>query len=93
MMQTMLTTKDNPYNPFDSYNDWYAWDAKHGYHTPSFLARVVVTSQELSEADQALAIDQAIDEIVDHDVTGMFVLVTKEVSDSEEDLMEGGGGS
>ena len=52
----MLTTVDNPYDPFTQYDDWYTWDERNGYHTTGLLARVVITSHELSEADQDLAI-------------------------------------
>ena len=64
----MLTTEDNPFSPVTQYNEWYAYDAQLGYHTPAYLARIVITSDELSEADQALAVEQAIDEIIaEHD--------------------------
>ena len=68
MVETMLTTIDNPYSPFNQYEEWYAWDRGKGYHTPEFLARVAVVSEELSDSDYSLAIDEAIDEIVKENV-------------------------
>ena len=68
----MLTTVDNPYDPFTEWDEWYAWDQSAGYHTPGFLARVARLSDELSEADQHLAIQDAIDEIVRENVLGVF---------------------
>ena len=68
----MLTTVDNPYNPFTQFNDWYAYDEAKGYRTTSFLARIVITSDELSEADQSVAIENAIDEIVRENVLGLY---------------------
>jgi hypothetical protein len=68
----MLTTVDNPYDPFKQFDEWYAWDESAGYHTSSFLARIVKTSDELSDADQSLAIEQAIDEIVRENVSGVY---------------------
>lgn len=65
MVNHMLTTIDNPFHPVTQYDEWYQWDESHGYHTVAYLARIVVSSDELSEADQALAIDKAIDEIVE----------------------------
>lgn len=67
----MLTTVDNPYSPFTEYDEWSQFDAAAGYHTPQLLARVVVTSSELSEADQDLAMEVAIDEIVTYNLSGM----------------------
>lgn len=72
----MLSTIDNPWNPFTHYAEWYAFDTSHGYNTPSLLARVVVTSDELSEYDQEQDILRAIDEIVSENVSGMHRKVT-----------------
>lgn len=68
----MLTTVDNPFDPFSQWDEWYAWDMNAGYHTPGFLARIVKTSYDLSDADQHLAIQQAIDEIIQENVLGVF---------------------
>lgn len=68
----MLTTIDNPYNPFTHYDEWYVWDEAAGYHTTAYLARITKTSFELSEADQDLAIEYAIDEIVQLNVLGVY---------------------
>lgn len=70
-MESMLTTVDNPYDPFTQFDEWYAYDESKGYHTTSLLARITRTSHELSEPDQSLAIEQAIDEIVFENVSGM----------------------
>lgn len=67
----MLTTVDNPFHPHSDFEAWHAYDKALGYNTMSLLARVVVTSSELSEADQDVAIENAIDEIVRENVSGM----------------------
>ncbi len=76
MEEHMLTTVDNPFNPFTQYDEWNAWDQTKGYHTSSFLARIVLTSDDLSEADESLAIEEAIDEIVEENVLGLYRKVT-----------------
>ncbi len=81
MIESMLTTTDNPFDPFTQYLDWDAWDRQAGYHTQSFLARLVVTSDNLSDADQELAVELAINEIVAHNITGNYVKVTRTVPD------------
>lgn len=73
----MLTTVDNPFNPFEEYSQWYAWDFMAGYHTPGALARIVRTSEEESEVDERADITDAIDEIVSENVTGMFRKVSR----------------
>jgi len=72
MLDSMLTTIDNPYNPFKDYDDWYAFDVQQGYFTCAYLARVAKTSDELSEADNDIAIEDAIDEIVELNVLGLY---------------------
>ena len=72
MIEHMITTVDNPYDPFTDFEGWYAYDEAAGYHTSSFLARLVFTSDDLSEADQTLAIEQAIDEMVEENVLGIY---------------------
>ena len=67
----MLTTVDNPYDPFTQWDEWYSWDENAGYHTPGLLARITHTSADLSEADQHQAIQMAIDEIVQENVLGV----------------------
>ena len=68
----MLTTVDNPYDPFTQFDEWYQYDQRMGYDTSGFLARIVKTSDELSEADQDVAIENAIDEIVEYNVLGLY---------------------
>jgi hypothetical protein len=79
MVKTMLTTVDNPFDPFDDFKAWYAYDVSSGYHTCSFLARILNDSDQLSDADHDLAIVMAIDEIVSENVLGIYRKVSKEV--------------
>jgi len=67
----MLTTVDNPFDPFTQWDEWYAWDQNAGYHTPGLLARVARLGEDLPEGDQHLAIQLAIDEIVQENVLGV----------------------
>lgn len=78
-MVSMLTTVDNPYNPFTHFDEWYAFDMSAGYFSSALLARVVKTSDDLSEADQSLAIEQAIEEIVRENVLGIYRKVSVDV--------------
>ena len=73
----MLTTKDNPWNPFTQWDEWYAWDVSHGYDTCRYLAAIAVDSPELSPAQNNRAINDAIDEIIDFNLTGNRVKVCR----------------
>jgi len=79
MIESMLTTTDNPFSPFDEFEAWFAYDVRSGYHTPSYLARVLVSSTELSQADQALAMEEAIDLIVKENPLGIYIKVSREI--------------
>lgn len=74
----MLSTIDNPWNPFTHWDEWYAFDEAAGYHSTALLARVAVSSPELSEYDQELEITNAINEIVRENVSGMHRKVYKD---------------
>ena len=69
---SMLTTIDNPFNPFTQFDEWFAFDESKGYHTCSYLARITKGSYELSEADDVLAQELAIDEIIKINVLGIY---------------------
>lgn len=74
----MLTTVDNPYSPFDDFQTWLAWDIRKGYHSTELLGRMVGTSDEQTASMLQLAINRAIDDIVEENVTGMFKKVSRE---------------
>ena len=69
--RVMLTTIDNPYDPFTQFKEWYVYDTSAGYHSSALLARIARSSDELSEADQQLAYELAIDEIVKENALGL----------------------
>jgi hypothetical protein len=73
----MLTTVDNPFDPFTQFDEWLAYDIGSGYNSCGFLARVAKVSNDLSPADQAQAIQDAIDEIVDENVLGVWKKVAR----------------
>ena len=74
----MLTTIDNPFNPFTQWDEWKRYDEDKKYYTCSYLARIAKTSDDLSEADYNKAIDDAIEEIVSLNINGMYAKVYEE---------------
>jgi hypothetical protein len=81
----MLTTVDNPYNPFTQFDEWYQFDESSGYFTTQYLARLTLTSPELSESDESIAIENAIDEIVKENINGMYRKVEAPVGWEEKE--------
>jgi hypothetical protein len=71
----MLSTSDNPWSPWTHFKEWNTWDMQAGYHTLAYLARITVSSDEISDADQDLAVEDAIEEIIRLNINGMYVAV------------------
>ena len=78
MAKVYLTTIDNPYSPVTQYTEWKAYDELMGYYTNEYLARIARVSPDLSPDDYALAVEEAIDEIVELNITGMYKKVYAE---------------
>ena len=79
MKEYMLTTIDNPFDPFTQWEEWDVFDRNSGYYSAGLLARIARSSSDLSEADQRQAINDAVDEIVDLNVLGVYRKVERDV--------------
>ncbi|HEY2455606.1 MAG TPA: hypothetical protein VGI71_23925 [Scandinavium sp.] len=76
-VEHMLTTVDNPWNPFTNYDEWYSWDRAAGYDTPGLLARISKVSLDLPDTEIDSSIEQAIDEICQMNINGMYKKASK----------------
>lgn len=74
MDEHMLTTVDNPFSPVTQFDEWRVWDESAGYNTLAYVARVIVTSDELPPSLQSQAIEEAIDEIISEN-SGLYTKV------------------
>lgn len=78
--QVMLTTFDNPFDPFDNFRQWFLFDVEKGYNTCNYLARIAKTSNEFNSNEDDVATENAIDEIIKQDFLNIYKKVVKEVS-------------
>ena len=78
MAQSMLTTTDNPFDPFTQFEEWRQYDEREGYNTCALLGRVANVSVALSPAEYDTEIENAIDAIVKANPLGIHVKKTKE---------------
>ena len=78
---SMLSTKDNPFNPFEDFNNWYNFDSDKGYNSCGILARIVGDTEELAPNEEAFATEFAIDSFIESDPTHMYIKVQKEVEE------------
>lgn len=84
----MLTTIDNPFNPFTNWDEWRRYDEEKKYFSCAYLARIAKTSDELSEIDYDLEVEHAIDEILKLNINGMYT----KVYESDENITDRGEG-
>ena len=75
----MLTTVDNPFDPFEQFTSWFMFDEEKGYHTCSYLGRIARTSDQLSEEENELENERAIDEILKYDFRNIYKKVVRDV--------------
>ena len=73
----MLTTFDNPYNPFDDFTSWFMFDIEKGYNTCSYLGRIVNLSDDLCQKEVNEEVERAIDEIIFYDFRNIYKKVYK----------------
>lgn len=70
----ILSTSDNPYNPFGQWDEWYAYDEDHGYHTSSYVARLAFFGESLSDDENQIAVNEAIRKIYSVNPKGLYVI-------------------
>lgn len=78
MRRCALTTIDNPFDPFEQFDQWFLFDVEKGYNACAYLARIAKTSEQLSEPEYNDEIERAIDEIVSLDFMNIYKKAVKE---------------
>ena len=78
--EVMLTTFDNPFDPFDDFNHWWLFDIEKGYNTCSYLARIAKSSSDFSTVEEKRETERAIDSIIDHDFLNIYKKVTRKTT-------------
>ena len=76
-MAVMLSTIDNPYDPFDNFSSWYMFDVESGYNSCAYLARIAKTSEQFTDTENEEEIERAIDEIIQYDFRNIYVKVKR----------------
>lgn len=79
MARCMLTTYDNPYDPFKQFTEWFLFDTEKGYNSCGYLARIARTSDGLSDVENDEEIERAIDEILKYDFLGVYIKAKEQV--------------
>lgn len=85
--ECMLTTTDNPYNPFTNFSEWYScdeWLARMENRPTccAYLARISMVGEDISDQEYCQVMNDAIDEIVKLNLNGKFKKITAEEAES-----------
>ena len=76
--ECMLTTIDNPFDPFEQFTSWLMFDIVKGYNSCSYLARIVNLSDDMTQKEMDDEIDRAIDEIITLNPLGIYIKATRQ---------------
>ena len=77
MARCALTTIDNPFDPFEQFIPWFLFDEEKGYHSCAYLGRIAKTSDQLTDDENDLEIERAIDEIIQYDFMNIYKKVVR----------------
>ena len=77
----MLTTIDNPFDPFEQFVPWDLFDQEKGYQTKERLARFVQLSEDMTQQEEDEEIERAIDEIIKYDPLNIYTKRIRQTKD------------
>ena len=74
----MLSTFDNPFDPFEQFTSWLMFDKEKGYDSCERLARIAKITDEMSQKEINNEVERAIDRLIQLDFTNTFIKIKKE---------------
>ena len=77
MSDCMLTTFDNPFDPFEQFTSWFLFDTEKGYDSCGRLARIAQFTDGMTEQEIDIETERAIDEIILYDVLNIYKKKTR----------------
>ena len=69
----MLSTIDNPYDPFEQFSSWLLFEKEKGYNSCEILARTAKLSDDMTEKEINEETERAIDQIIKFDPLNVFI--------------------
>lgn len=80
----MLTTLDNPFDPFNDFKAWFSYDCEKGHNTSSRLARIAKINPEMTQKEVDDEMDRAMDLIVKYDFEDKYIKVQEKQIPTDE---------
>ena len=82
--EVMLTTFDNPFNPFEDFTSWFLFDIEKGYNTCGYVATIANTTDDLTQKEVDEEIERAIDEIIRYDFLNIYKKITRDAETEQK---------
>ena len=77
MATSMLTTIDNPFDPFEDFTSWMLFDKEKGYDSSERLMRIAQLSDDMTQKEVDDEIERAINEIIKYDFMNIYKKITQ----------------
>ena len=77
--ETMLTTFDNPFDPFEDFTSLWMFDVEKGYNTCGYVDRISHVTDDMTQKEVNEEIERAIDEIILYNPLNIYKKVKREV--------------
>lgn len=79
--EVMLTTINNPFNPFSEFDNWLSFDYRNGTDCCGKVARIAKTTNALTDELNDIEIEKAMDSIVES-MPSVYIKLHKSTADS-----------
>lgn len=83
--EVAVTTFDNPYDPFDQFEEWLLFDAEKGYNTPGELDRLTHITDDMTQKEELQEIERGIDRMIELDFMNIYKKITREIENPDEE--------
>lgn len=78
--QFMLSTIDNPFNPFEDFASWFRYDSEKNYNSSEYVARLAKYKDDMTQREIDMETERVIDEIIFYDPIGIYIKVPNEAT-------------
>ena len=76
--QCMITTFDNPFDPFEQFTLWHLFDKEKGYDSSERVMRLANISNDMTQKEVDEEVERAIDRLIEIDFTNTYKKLTKQ---------------
>ena len=79
-----ITTFDNPFDPFEQFEDWRRFDEEKGYDSCSRIARLAEFSDDMTQKEIDEETERAIDTLIEIDFLNIYEKRKRIINDEDE---------